>query len=162
MNASLATDLPDERATIALARSFASKLPEDLSGWTVLLAGDLGAGKSTFARALIHALGHEGAVPSPTYTLVEPYTLDAGLVYHVDLYRVSDPGELTFLGFEELDAGLRLVEWPDRAPELEDAADVRVMLAYAGVGRRAELLGVSPRGRELVARVADNGVQPSD
>ena len=161
MNATFAIDLADERATIALARSFASGLPADLAGWTVLLSGDLGAGKSTFARAMIHALGHSGAVPSPTYTLVEPYTLDAGIVYHVDLYRVSDPGELTFLGWEELDDGLRLVEWPDRAPDLEDGADVRVNLNYADDGRRAELLGLSPRGCELVAGITDECIQPS-
>ena len=102
------------------------------AGMTILLEGDLGAGKSTFARGLIRALGHSGPVPSPTYTLVEPYALPAVTVYHVDLYRVSSEDELRFLGWNELDDGLRLVEWPDRAPQLAGTADIRLLLEYDG------------------------------
>ena len=142
--------LPDEAATIALAERLALALPADLAGWTILLEGELGAGKSTFARALIRALGHDGAVPSPTYTLVEPYQLSAKSIYHVDLYRVSSEEELRYLGWNELDDGCRLVEWPDRAPGLLSEADLRIQLAYAGVGREAELTGTSRRGAELV------------
>ncbi|MDA1064692.1 MAG: tRNA (adenosine(37)-N6)-threonylcarbamoyltransferase complex ATPase subunit type 1 TsaE, partial [Proteobacteria bacterium] len=109
--------------------------------------------KSTFVRALIHALGHAGPVPSPTYTLVEPYTLGSGSIYHIDLYRVSSEDELEFLGWGELDDGLRLVEWPDRAPGLADVADLRIRLAYEGDGRAAEFFGLSQKGRELLARV---------
>ena len=143
-------NLADEPATIALAERLAAALPADLSGWTILLEGELGAGKSTFARALIRALGHEGAVPSPTYTLVEPYQLPEKPVYHVDLYRVSSEEELRYLGWSELDDGCRLVEWPDRAPGLLDDADLRIQLAYAGAGRDVELLGLSDRGKKLV------------
>ena len=142
--------LPDEPATIALAERLAAALPEDLSGWTILLEGELGAGKSTFARALIRALGHEGAVPSPTYTLVEPYQLPGKSIYHVDLYRVSSEEELRYLGWNELDDGCRLVEWPDRAPGLLSDADLCIQLAYAGSGREAELLGRSKKGQKLV------------
>ena len=162
MRNSSAIQLPDERATVALAEKLARALPADFAGWTVLFEGDLGAGKSTFARAMLQTLGHTGAVPSPTYTLVEPYTLAGGVVYHVDLYRVSDPGELTFLGFDELDAGLRLVEWADRAPELEETADLKVSLGYSGEGRTAELLGITARGRILAERVTTSAIQPSD
>ena len=112
--------LPDERATIELAGRFAAALPDSLAGWTVLLAGELGAGKSTFARALIRTLGHSGPVPSPTYTLVEPYQVPRGPIYHVDLYRVASDDELRYLGWNEIDDGLRLVEWPERAPGLAD------------------------------------------
>jgi len=142
--------LPDEPATIALAERLAAALPDDLSGWTILLEGELGAGKSTFARALIRAMGHAGAVPSPTYTLVEPYQLRDKSIYHIDLYRVSSEEELRYLGWGELEDGCRLVEWPDRAPGLTGAADLLVHLDYEGTGRRAEIRGLSPRGAELL------------
>ena len=142
--------LADEAATIEFARCVLRGLPQDLAGWTLLLEGELGAGKSTFARALIGAAGHEGPVPSPTYTLVEPYVLPRSTIYHIDLYRVSDEEELRFLGWDELDDGLRLVEWPDRAPGLSARADLVLALAYEGGGRRAELKGLSERGETLV------------
>lgn len=150
MNAFLA----DEAATVAFAARFLEQLPDDLAGWTVLLNGELGAGKSTFARALIKAAGHDGPVPSPTYTLVEPYTLPRGNIYHVDLYRVSDEEELRYLGWAELDDGFRLVEWPDRAPGLRAEADVDVTLSYVDSGRGIELTGLSDRGCELVRALA--------
>jgi len=142
--------LADEAATIDFARRLLDKLPQDPGGWIVLLGGELGAGKSTFARALIRAAGHEGPVPSPTYTLVEPYPLARANIYHIDLYRVSDEEELRYLGWEELDDGLRLVEWPDRAPGLVAQADLALTLAYEGSGRRADLRGLSERGEALL------------
>lgn len=145
--------LPDEAATIDLARRLQQALDGSLAGWTILLEGELGAGKSTFARGLIRALGHEGAVPSPTYTLVEPYELPAGTIYHVDLYRISDAEELRYLGFNELADGLRLIEWPDRSPGLTEAADLRIRLAYDGEGRRATLEGLSDRAADVVDRL---------
>ena len=145
--------LPDEAATIALAREILAALPEDRAGWTILLNGELGAGKSTFARALIKAAGHQGAVPSPTYTLVEPYSLPSGNIYHIDLYRVSNPEELTFLGWNELDDGIRLVEWPDRAPELVADADISLQLEYAGNSRNASFEGLSARGSALIQKI---------
>jgi len=145
--------LEDEAATTALAEQFRAALPAKLSGLTVLLEGELGAGKSTFARGLIRALGHTGPVPSPTYTLVEPYELPSGTIYHVDLYRVSSEEELRFLGWNELDDGLRLVEWPDRAPELADAADIRLTLSYDGDGRSVQIEALSAQGRELIADI---------
>ncbi len=142
--------LKDEAATAAFAGKFLDALPRDLAGWTVLLNGDLGAGKSTFARALIKAAGHDGPVPSPTYTLVEPYNLARGNIYHIDLYRVSDEEELRYLGWTELDDGCRLVEWPDRAPGLREQADLELRLNYEGDGRRAWLASLSERGSALV------------
>jgi len=147
-------ELADPGATDALGHALASALPGDVGGWVVLLSGELGAGKSALARAMIRALGHAGPVPSPTYTLVEPYALARGTVYHVDLYRVSDPGELEFLGWSDLRDGLMLIEWPERAPELAAYADLKVLLRYAGEGRRAELIGLSDRGRRLADAVA--------
>lgn len=144
--------LADEAATAAFGRRLLSLLPEELAGWTVLLSGELGAGKSTFARALIKAAGHDGPVPSPTYTLVEPYQLPRGNIYHIDLYRIASEEELRYLGWSELDDGLRLVEWPDRAPGLTATADLALLFAYEGDGRRAELKGLSDRGMALIER----------
>jgi tRNA threonylcarbamoyladenosine biosynthesis protein TsaE len=143
--------LPDDAATGALARRLAAALPDSIGGLTLLLRGELGAGKSTFARALIRALGHEGPVPSPTYTLVEPYALPAGSVYHIDLYRVSSEEELLYLGWTELDEGFRIVEWPDRAPGIATDADLLLILEYRDPGRQAELRGLSAAGQAIVA-----------
>ncbi len=142
--------LPDEQATIALGESIAVALPQNFQGWSVLLQGDMGAGKSTLARAMLHALGHEGRVPSPTYTLVEPYQFPQGDIYHIDLYRVANANELEFLGWSDFDAGLKLIEWPERVTSLKREADLTVRLEYDGVGRTAELHGLSSRGDELL------------
>ena len=147
--------LPNEAATAALARQVWDVLPDDLAGWTLLLRGELGAGKSTFARALIKAAGHDGAVPSPTYTLVEPYSLSKAKLYHVDLYRVADEEELRYLGWHELDDGFRLVEWPERAPGLREQADLELCLGYQDEGRVVELTAVSQRGEAVVQALSD-------
>ncbi len=156
-------ELPDEAATARLATRLLDVLPHALAGWTILLSGELGAGKSTFARALIRALGHSGAVPSPTYTLVEPYDLPRVYVYHVDLYRVAEEEELRYLGWNELDSGFRLVEWPERAPSLGRTADIAIEFAYDGEGRSARLTGLSSRGAEAVAMLGPaNGSNPEN
>ncbi|HSD69304.1 MAG TPA: tRNA (adenosine(37)-N6)-threonylcarbamoyltransferase complex ATPase subunit type 1 TsaE [Woeseiaceae bacterium] len=144
--------LEDEAATGALAAGMADALPADTAGWIVLLQGELGAGKSTFARALLRRLGHRGPVPSPTYTLVEPYEIGGRVIYHIDLYRINDPDELQYLGWSDWADGMILVEWPERAGTQLEHADVRVHLEYAGAGRSATLSGLSQRGSELVRR----------
>jgi tRNA threonylcarbamoyladenosine biosynthesis protein TsaE len=111
--------LHSEAETQALAQKLAD-LPLTGSVW---LAGDLGAGKTTLTRYWLQALGHKGAVKSPTYTLVEPYSItqdDGSIkpVYHADLYRLQDPEELSFIGFDEyLDEpnALVIIEWARRA-----------------------------------------------
>lgn len=147
--------LADAAATDALASQLQALLPASIAGWTLLLQGELGAGKSTLARALIRGMGHSGTVPSPTYTLVEPYYLPAATVYHVDLYRVSGEEELRYLGWTELEDGFRLVEWPERAPSLAAAADLNIRLEYADTGRDAEITALSPRGSDLLSRMED-------
>lgn len=146
-------NLADAEATNALAGQVHAVLPADTAGWTLLLEGELGSGKSTFARALIKAMGHAGPVPSPTYTLVEPYQFPGRTVYHVDLYRIAGEDELRYLGWTELADGFRLVEWPDRAPSLAESADIRIRLSYADPGRCAEIEGLSSRGAALVSRL---------
>ena len=153
--------LPDAAATEQLGRRLASGLPRDSSGWIVLLQGELGSGKSTLARALLHALGHQGPVPSPTYTLVEPYEIGDRSIYHVDLYRIADEGELPFLGWAELREGLMLVEWPERAPALLDQADLHIRLSFldagengdGGDGREAVLQACSDRAALLLRKL---------
>lgn len=141
----MTVDLPDAAATEALGRTLAAALPPEPAGWMVLLAGDLGSGKTTLARSLLESLGHRGPVPSPTYTLVEAYELPAGIIYHIDLYRINSEDEPRYLGWDGFDDGLRLIEWPERAPRLTADADVSLQLHYAGAGRQALIELMSPR-----------------
>jgi tRNA threonylcarbamoyladenosine biosynthesis protein TsaE len=142
-------DLPDVAATEALGRRLAAALPLNTSGWMILLEGDLGTGKSTLARALLRGLGFDGTVPSPTYTLVEPYDIHGRVVYHVDLYRISGESELPFLGWTDLTHGLMLIEWPERVPGLRDRADVSIRLDVDGSGRKACIRLLSERAAGL-------------
>lgn len=102
------------------------------------LSGELGAGKSVLARSIIRALGHQGAVKSPTYTLVENYNLADWTVAHLDLYRLNDPEELHFLGFDDIVANsdLLLIEWPEQAAGLLPNATLAVTIEYQETGRR--------------------------
>ena len=149
--------LADEAATKRLGAALARSLPDDSRGLLLSLSGQVGAGKSTLVRALLRALGHDGPVPSPTYTLVEPYEIDGRFVYHVDLYRISDPGELEFIGWSDLREGLVLVEWPEKVRGLAAAADVTIELEYAGDGRVARLASAGARGDAWLdaARLSD-------
>lgn len=146
-------ELVDAAATEKLGKDLVELLPEDSGGWMILLRGDLGAGKSTLARAMIRALGHHGNVPSPTYTLVEPYRLNSVTVYHVDLYRIAGDSELEFLGWSDIRDGLALIEWPERVNTLIDQGDLLIDLSYRGDGRNAEISGISQRGRETFKAV---------
>lgn len=151
-------ELPDPDATAQFAQQLAAALPQDAAGWTILLQGELGAGKSSVARAMLHALGHKGAVPSPTYTLVEPYKLVNYSVYHIDLYRIATGDELEFLGWSDLQDGLMLIEWPERVPGLEQDADLKAVLSYAGDGRAVELSALSDRGQDILPSIKSGSV----
>ncbi len=143
--------LPDTDATEALGHALAATLPAQA---VVHLHGDLGAGKSTLARALLRALGVQGAIRSPTYTLVERYPVPGGEAWHLDLYRIGDAAELDFLGLDDAVATLWLVEWPEKAGSALPKADLRLQLASSGDGRSAELHGMSPIGRQWLADLA--------
>jgi tRNA threonylcarbamoyladenosine biosynthesis protein TsaE len=146
--------LPDPDATDALGAALAATRPPRA---VVFLHGDLGAGKSTLARALLRTLGVRGAIRSPTYTLIEPYRLDSGdEAVHLDLYRIAAAGELDFLGLDALSAqaSLWLVEWPERGAGALPQADLLVHLETEGDGRVAVLEGRSETGREWLERAA--------
>ncbi|MFP5358482.1 MAG: tRNA (adenosine(37)-N6)-threonylcarbamoyltransferase complex ATPase subunit type 1 TsaE [Gammaproteobacteria bacterium] len=132
--------LADEQATRALGAWLAQRL-RALPGAVIYLEGPLGAGKTTLARALLHGLGVEGPVKSPTYTLVEPYEAAGRRILHLDLYRLNDPLEFDNLGLADdpPTRSLWLVEWPSRAAELLPPADVLVQLQLAGSARRVQL-----------------------
>ena len=143
--------LPDAAATETLGARLAQTLPERA---VIQLHGDLGAGKSTLARALLRALGVAGTIRSPTYTLVEQYALPAGgLALHLDLYRIGHPGELEFLGLDPAEARLCLVEWPERGQGALPPADLDIALAVEGDGRRCRLEARSPAGRQWLAAI---------
>lgn len=149
-------DLPDEAATVALARRLA---PAVADGGVLYLRGELGAGKTTFARALLRALGVGERVKSPTYSLLERYTVYGRDAFHLDLYRIAEAGELEWLGLDELDAPetIVLVEWPERGGGALPKPDLEVRLEHDGGARRGCLSAVSARGRAWLAAVRERG-----
>ncbi len=144
------THLADAEATARFAEVLAASAPLPA---VVHLHGDLGAGKSTLARAWLRALGVQGAIRSPTYTLVERYPLATGEALHLDLYRIGDGAELEFLGLDDVDAALWLIEWPERAGDALPPADLRVALSIEGQGRRCELRPGTAAGQAWLDRL---------
>lgn len=138
--------LRDAAATEAAGATLAAVLkPGELM---LYLEGDLGAGKTTLVRGLLRGLGHRGHVPSPTYTLVEPYELGPFSVRHMDLYRLADPEELAYLDIREM-TGILLVEWPERGRHFLPEADLLIRLAVMGEGRRLTSEPISAQGEAL-------------
>jgi tRNA threonylcarbamoyladenosine biosynthesis protein TsaE len=145
--------LADKTATEAFGAGLAGIL--DQAG-LVTFSGQLGAGKTTLIRGLMHALGHKGAVKSPTYTLVEPYDLGDRQVMHFDLYRLADPEELEFLGFRDYLDGytLCLIEWPERGENFLPPADLSLQLSVKAPGRQISWQAHSHRGDRFSQRLA--------
>lgn len=142
----------DEAQMVALG----GEIGRACSGGGVLyLKGTLGMGKTTLSRGVIQAFGHQGAVKSPTYTLVEPYELEHQRVYHFDLYRLADPEELEYMGIRDyFEAGaLCLVEWPDKGRGMIPAADLIISIEPEGRGRRISLLAETARGIEMLTQL---------
>ncbi|MBT1443847.1 tRNA (adenosine(37)-N6)-threonylcarbamoyltransferase complex ATPase subunit type 1 TsaE [Shewanella sp. JM162201] len=145
--------LENEAVTVEIGQKLAKVARPPL---TLYLTGDLGAGKTTLSRGLIQALGHQGAVKSPTYTLVEPYELPGVEVYHFDLYRLSDPEELEFMGIRDYfsENSLCIVEWPDRGEGLLPPADLHLHLAYSGNGRELNVHAGSAAGQAVIEHLS--------
>lgn len=144
--------LPDAEAT-ERAGAMLARCPGLDRLRQIHLEGDLGAGKTTLVRGFLRALGHVGAVRSPTYTLIEPYEFENRTVLHFDLYRVADPDELEYLGVREQsdERTLWLVEWPDRGAGWLPDPELVVRLAQEGAGRRLLLAG--PEAQHIVAEM---------
>jgi len=135
----------------SLARTI---LADNSDSLVIYLVGDLGAGKTTFARGFLHGLGHGGRVPSPTYTLIESYDIAGYAVSHIDLYRLRSAGEVDALGLVELGGSktLMLIEWPENGGDRVPPADLRVELGLGsdGQGRDLRLIGLSRTGKSLI------------
>jgi tRNA threonylcarbamoyladenosine biosynthesis protein TsaE len=145
-------DLPDENATAAFAARLAALArPGDV----IALKGELGAGKTCFARAFIQARGGDEAVPSPTFTLVQTYDLPGGAVWHFDLYRLRAAEEAWELGIEDaFRDGISLIEWPERLGALLPARHLLIALDFVAApgARRATLTGRGHWQKRCAAR----------
>lgn len=148
--------LHDEAGTAALGAALSRALAP---GLTLYLHGDLGTGKTTLTRSLLHAAGYIGHVKSPTYTLAEPYTIAlAGHpqeVIHFDLYRMGSPEDFLDAGFREHfnEHSICIVEWPEKADPVLPPPDISISLTVEGDGRNVELQALSDKGNQCLARL---------
>jgi tRNA threonylcarbamoyladenosine biosynthesis protein TsaE len=155
--------LADPEATAALGRALARAVQIHLvevreCGLQIGLSGDLGAGKTALVRALLHALGVSGPVKSPSYALVEPYTVSSLDFYHFDFYRFSDPADFGSSGFRDMFGPGRLcaIEWPERAGDRLPTSDISITLRVEGDGRLASLTAASRLGQAcLTSAIAE-------
>lgn len=145
-------NLKNELDTVNLGKQLAMLMT---APFTLHLVGDLGAGKTTLSRGIIQSFGHEGAVKSPTYTIVEPYELNQFVVYHFDLYRLSDPEELEFMGIRDYfnDNSICLVEWPHHGDGLLPSPDLILQLHYKNQSREIVISANSHKGEELLVKL---------
>ena len=146
-------DLETEQATEALATTFAACLTAPL---VITFSGDIGAGKTTFIRALLRSLGIKSAIKSPTFSLVESYQTELANVHHFDLYRILDEAELDYIGFRDYfdEQAVCCIEWPERLGQYLQLADVSITMRLKGAGREMQLLSVSEAGTVFLAKLS--------
>ena len=134
-----------------------SKLASYLKGGEVIyLKGELGTGKTTLVRGVLNRLGHAGNVKSPTYTIVEPYSIDSHVIYHFDLYRLDDPEELESLGIRDYSDGqyICFFEWPEKGGNLLPNADIKLELTYLENSLEFELRSKSEVGLTILKKLS--------
>ncbi|MCK9984544.1 MAG: tRNA threonylcarbamoyladenosine biosynthesis protein TsaE [Azoarcus sp.] len=148
----LTAHLDDESDTASAGAALAAALRV---GLVIYLRGDLGAGKTTLVRGVLRALGHDGKVKSPTYTLIEPYLVSRLHLYHFDFYRFAVPEEYLEAGLDEYfdGNGVCLVEWPDKAAPYIAAPDLEIRLTVSGPGRRLEALALTEAGQTCIRKL---------
>jgi tRNA threonylcarbamoyladenosine biosynthesis protein TsaE len=147
--------LPDEAATLAAGRAIGQAiLDSEPAALVIFLQGELGAGKTCLCRGILRTLGHRGRVPSPTYTLIEPYRLGRWRAYHVDLYRLEHPDEVAELDLVALPgpAVVVLVEWPERGRPFLPHPDLEIGLTVLERGRRLQITAQTPAGAAVLRR----------
>jgi len=144
--------LEDEQKMQVFGEKIAQVIGQINAPLLILLNGDLGAGKTTLSRGILNGLGHRGSVKSPTYTLVEPYDLEIGKVFHFDLYRLVDPEELYDIGFNDYltESQLCMIEWPDKGGSLLPKADISLQINSNGSGRQVILTAQTSLGSQCV------------
>ncbi len=130
--------LESETATLAIGLELGKALMEHPNNLCVYLEGNLGAGKTTLTRGILNAFGYSGSVKSPTYTLVETYEFPSRLIHHFDLYRLTDPEELEFMGIRDyfVKNAICLIEWPEKGSAYLPDPDIVVRLEYQEQSRR--------------------------
>lgn len=151
----------DETAMLSLGQRLTDVLSQITQNIVIYLNGELGAGKTTLSRGIIQAMGHSGKVKSPTYTLVEEYVLATKTVYHFDLYRLSDPEELEFMGIRDYfrSDSLCLLEWAEKGEGMIPVADVVIDIVYADIGREIVLHAQSPLGSQIICQLAKDNAK---
>ena len=152
MTHDITLNLINEAATLNAGADFAKAA---VSGLVVYCHGDLGAGKTTFVRGFLHALGHVGKVKSPTYTLVEPYHMAGYNIYHFDLYRFIDEEEWEAAGFRDYfnPSAICFVEWPEKAENILPKPDIDLYLEPNSTGRILKLIANSTLGKKILQKM---------
>ena len=150
--ATITVDLDGEQAMVNYGHLLAGVIAKANAPLLIILDGDLGAGKTTISRGVLQGLGHCGAVKSPTYTLVEPYDLEIGKVFHFDLYRLVDPYELEHIGFSDYlsQANLCIIEWPENGGSYIPQADIKIDIRQYQSGRKVTLSSYTDSGKQYI------------